>query len=330
MQEKRGIAATTPATAMHRGGGWIEAGCFAVALAVLNVTYGIGQQLGVNPIALLVWAMPVGAIALLAVAGLGPDWLRIMTHPLSLVVGGAIIAMEGVYYVLIGHVTPTDGSVLVRIGVPIAMLLAFLVTGRRPSRLGFLGAALIAGVILWYTSQMRSAAPLTALSLGAVCGFIIGARSLAAEHHPWNRAARTIPEKMRVTGLVLLFASGLGVALTCAAIAAADHGLLPPTSWLPRWSDLVHPPAIWLGLFLGVVVLTVMQYLSFSIVVKLGAETFVATTAFIPFTTLAVQQLAVAVGLMAPLPVDWRVMPAMLGLLAGVTLVILGTRPRPP
>ena len=329
MQEKR-QSTGAPSDSRKHSGGWIEAACFAVALAVLNVTYGIGQQLGVNPIALLVWAMPVGAIALLAVSGLGPDWRRIMTHPLSLVVGGAIIAMEGVYYVLIGHVTPTDGSVLVRIGVPIAMLLAFLVTSRRPSRLGILGATVIAAVILWYTPQMRSEAPLTALSLGVVCGFIIGSRSLAAEHHPWNRAAHTILEKMRVTGLVLLFASGLGIALMCAAIMAADHGILAQPVWLPRWSDLVHPPAIWLGLFLGVVVLTVMQYLSFSIVVKLGAETFVATTAFIPFTTLAVQFLAVAAGLMAPVPVDWRVMPAMLGLLVGVTFVILGTRPRPP
>ena len=150
----------------------------------------------------------------------------------------------------------------------------------------------------------------------------------AYENQP-SSGSDSLPAMPSFTAVVRGFVGLFGVALMCAAVAAADHGILAPPSWLPRWSDLVHPPAIGLGLFLGVVVLTVMQYLSFSIVVKLGAETFVATTAFIPFTTLAVQQLAVAVGLMAPVPVDWRVMPAMLGLLVGVTLVILGTRRAP-
>lgn len=320
------IGTPTAVTSAKPRGGWVEAGVFAIALAVLNVTYGIGQQLGVNPIALLVWAMPVGAAALLLVSGLGSDWRRVMAHPLSLVVGGGIIAMEGVYYVLLGHVTPTDGSVLVRIGVPIAMLLGLVIAGRRPSRLGMLGALVIVGVVLGYVPQMQTADPLVALALGALCGFIMSARSFAAERHPWNRSARTILEKMRVTGLVLLLASAIGVAAVLAAIAAGDHGLIVPPPWLPGPAQLLHPPAIGLGLFLGVLVLTAMQYLGFSVVVKLGAETFVATTAFIPVTTLAVQQLAVAAGLMAPVPVDWRVMPAMLGLLVGVTLVIAGGR----
>ena len=320
------IGTPSAVTSAKPRGGWVEAGVFAIALAVLNVTYGIGQQLGVNPIALLVWAMPVGAAALLLVSGLGSDWRRVMAHPLSLVVGGGIIAMEGVYYVLLGYVTPTDGSVLVRIGVPIAMLLGLVIAGRRPSRLGMLGALVIVGVVLGYVPQMQTADPLVALALGALCGFIMSARSFAAERHPWNRSARTIPEKMRVTGLMLLLASVIGVAVVLAAVAAAERGLIVPPPWLPGSAQLLHPPAIGLGLFLGALVLTAMQYLGFSVVVKPGAENFVATTAFIPVTTLAVQQLAVAAGLMAPVPVDWRVMPAMLGLLVGVTLVIAGGR----
>jgi drug/metabolite transporter (DMT)-like permease len=308
------------------GNGWVEAGLFAIALAVLNVSYGLGQQLGVNPVALLFWAMPTGAIALLAASGLGTDWARVMAHPLSLIVGGGIIAMEAVYYVLLGLVTPTDGSVLVRLGVPIAMLLGYLVAGRRPSRIGMLGGFVILAAILWYVPQMEAAVQVGGLALGGVCGFIMSARSFAAERHPWNRAAETIPEKMRVTGLVLLLASGLGVALVLAAVLAAEQGVFQPPPWLPGAHDLVHPPAIMLGVFVGVLVLTAMQYLGFSVVVKLGAERFVATTALIPVTTLGVQQLAVASGLLAPIPVDWRVMPAMAGIIAGVALVIAGGR----
>ena len=306
--------------------GWLEAVLFAIMLGVLNVSYGFGQQIGVNPIALLFWAMPMAAACLLAASGLGPDWRAVMAHPLSLVVGGGIIAMEAVYYVLLGLVTPTDGSVLVRLGVPIAMLLGYHFAGRRPSVLGVVGGLTIVGTVLGYATQMETAAPLAGLGLGAACGFIMSARSFAAEQHPWNRRAGTILEKMRITGLVLALASGVGMVLLGAAMAAVAHGLIVGPAWLPVAAQLAEPKAIGLGLFVGAVVLTAMQYLGFSVVVKLGAERFVATTALIPLTTLGVQQLAVAAGLLTPIPFDWRVMPAMGGVMLGVALVIAGGR----
>ena len=316
-----------PAVRPSPASGWIEAVFFALMLAVLNVSYGIGQQQGVMPVALLFWAMPAAALSLLAFGGFGPDWRRIMAHPLSLVVGGGIIAMEAVYYVLLGLVTPTDGSVLVRLGVPIAILMGWL-SGRRPSLLTAFGGMVILGTVAWYTPLMLTAAPLASVALGAACGFIMSGRSFAAEHHPWNRNARTILEKMRVTGLVLLFASLCGAVLLGLAMAAVHAGHLPPVAWVPTPARLFEPAAIVVGLFVGVLVLTVMQYLAFSVVLKLGAERFIATTALIPLTTLALQEAIVALGLFPPVPLDWRLAPAMAGIVAGVALVIAGGRRR--
>ncbi len=212
-------AGNTPTTGTHQGrGGWVEALFFTLALSVLNVAYGLGQQLGVHPIALIFYAMPVAAVALLLFSGLGPDWRVVMAHPLSLTVGGGIIVMEAVYYVLLGYVTPTDGSVLVRLGVPIAIVLGYILAGRRPTWMAALGGAVIIATILWYVPRMVSAAPLTGLALGAACGFIMTARSFAAEFHPWNSKARGVLEKMRVTGLMLLLASGVGSALLSPAV----------------------------------------------------------------------------------------------------------------
>jgi drug/metabolite transporter (DMT)-like permease len=320
------VTAPAPRAGAAGVSGWVEAVLFALMLAVLNVSYGVGQQTGVHPVAMLVWAMPVAALSLLAVSGLGPDWRRILAHPLSLVVGGGIIAMEAVYYVLLGHVTPADGSVLVRLGVPVAMLLGFLVAGRRPSLLGLVGNAVIVATILWYVPRMESAAPWLGLALGAICGFIMTGRAFAAESHPWNRAAVSVPEKMRVTGLVLLLACLIGGALLATAMTAAAEGLFAPPRWLPTVDDLMHRPAILLGLFIGALVLTAMQYLGFSVVVKLGTERFVATTALIPVVTLAVQEIAVRAGLLRAIPVDWRVVPALAGIIVGVALVIAGGR----
>ncbi|MEZ5856793.1 MAG: hypothetical protein R3D67_19360 [Hyphomicrobiaceae bacterium] len=136
-------------------------------------------------------------------------------------------------------------------------------------------------------------------------------RSFAAEFHPWNRAAKTIKEKMRITGLMLLTASLIGLLAVAALHWAAAHGHMAPLSWLPGTAELLAPESIIIGLTVGLVVLTAMQYLGFSTVVKLGTEVFIATTALIPLTTLAVQELAMRSGLLKPIPVDWRVAPAM-------------------
>lgn len=320
-----------PATGRPDATGWIEAGLFSLALAVLNVSYGLGQQYGVHPVALLFWAMPTAAVALLVASGLGPDWRAILRHPLSLVIGGGIIAMEAVYYVLLGFVNPTDGSILVRLSVPIAIVLGYVIAGRRPGRLGIAGAVITLGTILWYATLVETAAPAAALGLGMLCGFIMSGRSFAAEQHPWNRVARTVREKMRVTGLVLGLASVVGIALLFAAMGAAAAGLLAPPSWLPEAYHLVQGPAVLVGLFVGVLVLTAMQYLGFSVVLKLGSERFIATGAFTPLTTLAVQSLAVAAGWLLPVAVAWGVLPAVAGLIAGVLLIIASRpHPRPP
>ncbi|MDX2156583.1 MAG: hypothetical protein SFW09_08735 [Hyphomicrobiaceae bacterium] len=308
--------------------GWGEALLFTLTLSVLNVAYGLGNQLGVKPLAMLAWAMPSAAVMLMLVGGLGHDWLRVMVHPLSLVVGAGIIGMEAFYYLLLMHVTPTDGSILVRLGVPAAVLLGLLVRGRCPPPSTALGAIVITATILWYLPQMQTSEAVTSLILGGTCALIQSGRTFASEFHPWNRAARTIPEKMRITGLVLLSTSLAGLALIAATIGGATHGWLMAPAWLPMPADLAYPPAIGLGLAVGVVVLTAMQYLAFSTVVKLGTESFIATTALIPVATLAVQELAVRAGLLSPIPFDWSVFPAMAGVIAGVALVIAGQRRR--
>lgn len=312
----------------RRFDGWLEAALFALALSVLNVSYGLGTQQGAHPVAFLIYAMPTAAISLLVVSGTGRDWLQVIAHPLSLTVGAGIIAMEAVYYVLLMLVTPTDGSLLVRLGVPVALIMGVLLGRGRPSALALCGGAIILAAIAWFAPRMQTAAPWTALALGAGCAVIMALRSFAAEYHPWNRRARTIVEKMRITGLMLLVTSGIGGGLVLAVVAAAAHDLMTLPSWLPSVADLTHPPTIALGLFVGVAVLTAMQYLGFSVVVKIGTESFLATTALIPVVTLFVQEAAVRIGLLAPVAIDLQVVPPMAAVILGVALVIAGGRRR--
>lgn len=302
--------------------GWSEAVWFACVLSVLNVAYGVGHQHGCHPVAFIAYAMTIAGGTLLAFTGAGPHWRAIVAHPLSFAIGGGIIAMEAVYYLLLRVVPPADGSLLVRLNVPAAAILGVMLARRWPSPLALFGHAIVIGGILWALPAIPAEGRWAGLALATACAFIMSARAFATEFHPWNRAARTIEEKARLTGLVLLVAAMLGDLLVVVSMLLTSNGVLAHMEWLPVLSDFLHPPTIALGLFIGGLVLPVMQYLAFSVVLKIRAENFVATTALIPIVTVVFQFAATWFGILQPIVFDWRLLPAMLVVAGGVAVVI--------
>src|SRR5262249_30178304 len=123
--------------------GWIEASFFIVAIALLSVTYVIGQQFGAHPVALILYAMLAWAVAMLSVTGTGPDALRIALAPQSWFVGAGTIGIEVFYYALLEHVSPAHGSLLVRLAIPVALVLGWVLFGHWPRRLSVLGAGVV-------------------------------------------------------------------------------------------------------------------------------------------------------------------------------------------
>lgn len=305
--------------------GWVEAAIFAAALSVLNVAYALGHQLGAHPVAFIAHAMPAAALALLLSAGVGPNWRPIIRHPLSWAIGIGIIVMEATYFMMVRYVSPADASLLVRLNVPISALLGAVVFSRPTSLRGLLGHLVVVGCIAWYVPAIDGDGRWMGVALGLACGLIMSTRWVAAEMHPWNRAAKTIVEKMSLTGLVLAVTSGVGLAILLVLMsifsATDTHA-----DWLPTPTQLFHPPTIAIAWFSGALVITTMQYLGFSTVVKIGAENFVATTALIPLVTVVLQVASVALGILQPIRLDWSVIPSMLGVGLGVMIVIWAGR----
>ena len=154
------------------------------------------------------------------------------------------------------------------------------------------------------------------------CALAVGIRAFASEFHKWNRAASTIPEKIRVTALVTLVTAATGLVTVGGLMLAVRLGLLPPTPLLPTPEALTHLPTILFALFVGGALFTGMTYLSFSCVLKIKSENFIATSAFMPVAALLVQIPAAAVGLIELPPFDWRLLPAMLAAIVGVLMII--------
>jgi hypothetical protein len=308
--------------------GWVEAGGFVFTIAALSIFYVVGQQVGPHPVALILYGMVASAAGLLVATGTGPDAMRIVLAPQSLLVGIGTIGIEVFYYALLQHVSPAHGSLLVRLAIPLSLVIGWAIFARRPRRLSVIGAAVvflaIASLIVTIDPEHRG----MAAAMGIAAGLASTLRGFAGEFHPWNRRAETVREKLRVTGLVVLVTSLASLALTGVCALAIGAGWMPATPLVPTAAQMLHGPTILLGTVVLGVLLTAMAVFSFSAVVKITTENFMATHAFTPVATLLVQIAATAVGLIPAYAFDPGLMPSMGIVIAGVLLMLYAARRR--
>jgi drug/metabolite transporter (DMT)-like permease len=306
--------------------GWIEAGIFVLCIAFLSLAYNIGAAHNTHASVFVLYSLLISAAALLAFTGPGPNAWAIVRNGASWGVGIANMVVEGGYAVLLGYVPPADGSLMIRLSIPVTFLIGVLVFARRPSLAAWVGATLVGAAVIHLILDVEPSKQAIVTACAAACGIAVGIRAFASEYHVWNRAARTVREKIQVTALVTLVTALAGLVAVGGLMMAVVLGHLPATPLLPTRQDMIHPPTIILALMVGGALFTAMTYLSFSCVVKIQAENFIATSAFMPLATLGVQTVAAAAGLITLPPFDWRLLPAILVTIVGVMMMIWGNR----
>ena len=322
MSERRSSAAAASAGMS----GWIEAGLYVLCIALLSIAYAVAAARGTHTAVFILYSLVISAVALLAVVGPGNNARAIMLSPASWLIGIANMVVEGGYAMLLGYVPPADGSLMIRLSIPVTLLIGVVVFGRRPPALVWAGAGLVGVVIALLLAGIDQARFFPVLASAVACGLAVGVRAFASEFHKWNRAAANLAEKIRVTALVTLVTAAAGLVTAGALMLAVHHDLLPRTPLLPGTADLVHPPTIVLAILVGGALFTAMTFLSFSSVLKIGSENFIATSAFMPLAALVVQVPAAAVGLITLPPFDWRLLPAIVAVILGVLMMIWGNR----
>jgi uncharacterized membrane protein len=307
--------------------GWWEALAYVWVIALLNLTYAAATALGVHPVAFLLEAFLLGGIALVVIAKPGENAVRIVLAPQTWGYGVATIASEILYFMMIAYVPPADASIFMRLNILLTILLTWLLLGRAITGLRLLGMAivLIGLVVTAAFYPMARSAPFLGATLAASAFMSI--RNLSAEFHPWNRSARTVVDKMRVTGLVVLATSCVGLVATALIAWLVAQGVLPATPLLPPLAQFVALPTLLLSLMMGCILITVMQYLMFSSVVKITSENFFAVMALSPLATLVLQEAAARAGVIGALPAGWSILPFMVLILIGNLLIVWPGRP---
>ncbi len=90
---------------------------------------------------------------------------------------------------------------------------------------------------------------------------------------------------------------------------------------MPPAQQFIALPTIALALTMGCVIITTMQYLMFSSVVKITSENFFAVSSLSPLATLILQEAAVRFGLVGTAAAGWNILPFMLLILVGNLLI---------
>jgi drug/metabolite transporter (DMT)-like permease len=301
--------------------GWWEAFAFVWVIGFLNLTYAAGIALGVHPTAFLLEAFLFGGISLVLIAKPGENAHKIIFAPQTWAYGAATIVGEIFYYVMIVFVPPADASVFMRVTILLTIVLGWLVVGRRITGLRGLGMVivLIGLLITGYFFPATHDPSFIAVTLASAA--FMSVRNLLAEFHPWNRRAKTVIEKMRVTGLVVLTTSVVGLVVAFLLAVLVAYGLLPPLPALPPAGQFLALPTVALALTMGCVIITMMQYLMFSSVVKITSENFFAVASLSPLTTLILQEGAARFGLVGAAAAGWGILPFMLLILVGNLLI---------
>ena len=311
-----------PTMPQHDPSGWIEAFVFVIAVSVLNVLYAYAVARGAHVVVFVLYAMIGTSVAMLAMSGLGADAARVIAHPASWVYGIATVALEGVYFLLVGLISPAEASLTARLSVPMSLLVAWAYFSAPLQARQVIGGAIVVAAVVPVLMLVPVESRTAAIVLGGLTALIVAIKTYASEYHPWNRRAGTVAEKVRVTGLVVLAATMLGVVVTGALMLAAATGAIKTSPFTPPPSAFTHGPTIFLALGLGVVTLVAMSYLTFSSVVKIGTSNFLATSAVTPLSAYGLQLLAAHAGLIAAPAFDFALLaPILLGI-AGMLMIV--------
>jgi hypothetical protein len=201
------------------------------------------------------------------------------------------------------------------------MAAGWIFLGRKPLPLAMVGGVLTVLVTAFVVAVTPADVRWGMAVAGTIAAGFMVLRGFASEFHPVNRAAHTVRDKLRFTGVVILVASVMSLAVTAAATVAVAHGVLPATRMLPTAAQMLHAPTILLGCLVGGAVLTVMFYFNFSSVVSIGTENLTGMMAFSPATTWIFQEIGVALGWIEAKSPDANIVAAIVACIAAVLLI---------
>lgn len=272
-------------------GGWLQALLAVLVFLGLSNVFGRYSIVvhGTNPVVYSCVAFSSAALALLLYAGKGPLGRETMRSIDTWVYGVILMGSYIFGMLLFAYVTSTEGTILQKVSVLISLLASWFFMGRSPDRFQLAGVAIITLGVVLVCAGLEGENIGMVYILALIYGGLQAARIFTAElHRPHATAVRQKDPKAkaRVISFVMFTMSCIFICF-CLLLAGIQHAEgARMWQYLPMFSDFTHPPTIFLGIIMGVLIIVPLRILEFSSAHTIKAENFTTVTAFSSLGTM--------------------------------------------
>lgn len=262
-----------------------------VVSRVLLVVYGLDLWL------FTCIQMIAGGTFLVIAGGRGGRWGGALRNPHTWLYGVLRVATAAFFTAALVHTSTVNASFIAVMSVPVSALVLWLAVARRPKVREVPGHLLVLLGLALLGATLEGGYANPALLLMLVSELCVVTSTLIAELHPLNRTEST-GQRAFLTGVMLLSsaivmlaaAGGLGVA----GRWLPDMGVPLPRG-LPWLSEpaLILDPRLWAA---GILLRGPSLFLALKAIHRARTENYLAGMAVLPFVTLALEAVAVALG----------------------------------
>lgn len=270
--------------------GWEQAFWTVFLWGIATVYHAfVASQFHVHPLIFTCMTFLSAAFVLTLFGGKGFLVKETLKSPATWMYGLVTIVTYTVCIYLFQLVTATEGALLRRISVVIALLIGVFFLKRDVRKNAFFGAASIVFGVLLVGYGLPSDISLKVAFLLCIAAFFHTTQLIVAEKHPQTNRARSVREECRVVGLVMFILATVLLLISVLLI------LLFPDSktqtLIPRAIDFAHMPTLVSGFIFGVFLIGPIKFLEFTSVRKIKTENFLALAAFTPIVTFLCEAL---------------------------------------
>lgn len=251
--------------------------------ALIAISRILLVRFGFDPWAYTFLQLCAGGVCLLAIGGKG--WLSTASfrRPSTWSLGILRVLSAALFTAVLVWVSAMEAGVLGAVNVPMVAVAVWLVFGRRPARLEWLGHAVILAAIAPLVLTLEGGLANPAVILMFLNELCLVAGTLLAERHPDNSGAEP-GSRARFTGAVLLVTAGLFLALRI-----VEDGGVGDVDW--------NTPLIVSAVLVGVVLRGPSMFLTFWSTRLIGSQNYMACCTALPVIGMVLEQTAFHFGL---------------------------------
>ena len=249
--------------------------------------------------------MMAGGAFLVAIGARGSGLTKALRDPYTWVYGALRVATAGFFTAALVHTSVANAAFLGIVSMPISIVVVWVVLSRKPSRRELPGHAVIILGLALLAQNLEGGWRNPAIILMILSELCVVTSTLIGELHPLNQTDDP-RQRAGLTGIMLLASAFfMLLAALCLSIVA---------QWLPAVRDSVSGSLAWIGnpalvvdtrlwawaALVGVLLRGPSLFLSLKAIHQVRTENYIAAMAALPFLSLALEAVAVALGLLEP------------------------------